>query len=90
MLHVLLRSMQTGSKYEYDPRFVNGYLKDENPTQASVLLIHEWLWDFYEDDRFGAPKIRDANAFLHSADAEMATPKEFQNRAFKNGIIPRH
>lgn len=63
--------------YIYDPDILNIYLREENPMQASTLFVHEWLWDFYENDIAGARKIRSANAFLHSNYADSANPQEF-------------
>lgn len=68
--------------YQYDAAIVGDYLTQSDPTQASVLFIHEWLWDFYEGDRFGAPKIRSANLFLHTLDAEKASTAEFVTKVF--------
>ena len=70
-------------KYEYDRDFVEDYLRRQDHTQALILFVHEWLWDFYENDRNGAPKIRAANAFLLSSGAENAPGPLFRDRLFR-------
>jgi hypothetical protein len=68
--------------YHYDEEIIADYLARPDQIQASILFVHEWLWDFYEGDRMGAPKIRKANHFLHSEAADRASPEEFQSRVF--------
>lgn len=81
---VVRRRLASGKvSYQYDSAIVGDYLSQVDPTQASVLFIHEWLWDFYEGDRVGAPRIRNANLFLHSQEAEKASAGEFIQKVFR-------
>lgn len=63
--------------YKYDRQIMNDYLSRADAMQASIILVHEWLWDYYEGATRGAAKIRGANLFLHSKLAEDASPAEF-------------
>jgi hypothetical protein len=69
--------------YQYDPAIVDDYLARPNALQASVLFIHEWLWDYYDKSSYGAPRIRHANAFLHSKRAERSAGNDFIQNVFQ-------
>jgi hypothetical protein len=69
-------------RYRYDNRIMQDYLSRADAMQASVLLVHEWLWDFYDQMELGSPRIRNANYFLHSASADSATAEGFVRSVF--------
>jgi hypothetical protein len=73
--------------YDYERQIMLSFFANQ-PMQASFILIHEWLWDFYEGKDRASAKIRKANAFLHSLAAEHVPANEFKNRLFHaDGII---
>lgn len=51
--------------YYYDPTLVDK-LKSKN-LQASMLIVHEWLWDYFDDDQ--SKRLRIANRLLHNQSA---------------------
>lgn len=57
--------------YEYD---VDAYASLKNrPLQFSFLMVHEWLWDVFEDPKL----IRKMNRMLHSKKLESMSVPEF-------------
>ena len=82
-IQVVKRSVRPNGSILYEYRvnvlsaFLNVFLY-----QASTLFIHEWLWDFYEDADYGSPRIRKANAYLHSKTAETDSADEFYKKVF--------
>jgi hypothetical protein len=80
---VIRHSDQKICRYIYDRRLIAELFRD--PNQSSMLLIHEWLRDFYRDPG-SSFKIRNANAFLHSKEAEAVSPETFNKRVFRGSI----
>jgi hypothetical protein len=68
--------------YQYDSQLMKNYFHSPLQRQASILLVHEWLWDFYEGQPMAAVLIRTANAYLHSKVADRASPAEFNRNVF--------
>jgi hypothetical protein len=69
--------------YDFEETIMQEFFEN-NPTQASYMLVHEWLWDFYESQPDGSPRIRSANGFLHSRASEFSVNRgaEFKRRVF--------
>lgn len=62
--------------YSYDPALL---AKLENkPLQLSMLIVHEWLWDYFDADQ--SKRLRIANRILHS---DLKMPIAFVRRALK-------
>ncbi|MEM7646290.1 MAG: hypothetical protein AAF203_05230 [Pseudomonadota bacterium] len=68
-------SGEVSIKYSYDDRLLS-YIQDR-PIQLSMLLLHEWLWDFYPAEE--ARVLREANRILHSSEAVSMTGSEIRN-----------
>jgi hypothetical protein len=58
-------------RFEVDSESAAGVLAD--PLQASLLYVHEWLWDFVGD----AAQVRRINAFLHGKTASEIDTEQF-------------
>lgn len=67
-------------RYQIDSEMLSE-LRSE-PTQFSFLMVHEWLWDFFDD----ASKIREVNRFLHS-DWEKLSPRQIQDSLFRLELL---
>jgi hypothetical protein len=59
-------------RYYYDPAQIENLKKV--PLQYSFLMVHEWLWDVTTD----VTVIRELNRYLHSTEAENATPEQYR------------
>lgn len=59
--------------YSYDLQVMGEYIMFD-PLQASIILIHEWLWDFFDS----AIPLRRLNAFLHSKEADFVSKTKFR------------
>lgn len=58
---VIREKKSHGVVYNFDPNIL-GELAAKDSAQLSLILVHEWLWDYTDDVR----ELRFANSLLHS------------------------
>jgi Leucine-rich repeat (LRR) protein len=70
---VVRRQRNAQISFYYRPDIMSRLL-ETSAIQYSMLLVHEWLWELTDD----AEVSRQANYFLHSTRAALATPRDFE------------
>lgn len=74
---VIHQNRGDASIFKYDPTYANRIIND--PIQASMLFVHEWLWRFSPN----ATVTRDVNRYLHTRALERTNGQSLK-RALTN------